>query len=543
MMSAATEISDNLTPRTLSDISEVETTIRIGVDLVSATRRNIGFLRTVNESQWLHERATVVEAIRRYDELWMPLICDLTVGSTPARILPPFDIEWVWFCHTLNPVSYRQYCESRFSKLIGKPAIFDEENEEYALMRCKEIWINRYPAEPFENEVDSDSSDNPVVIVNEDILTEVKKQRFLYSKFSEPYMCEIVYLIAARQRYKGFLFMLDKFTDECSCFVPAFDIQLMWLTHLSYPTVYAEDLKDMWDEMGKKVVGVWDTVKPKEVEETKKLWERTFDQPYEKAGGGLALELDGTASVKPPVYWNVSETDVNSKYKSLVPRFLLEVCVFLKLKSQIKATQENIRHDFMRLRMVRCHRELKVDKSLSSFSNNSWRKAWHLYCEFGSRGLILKLRHRGGYCLRGSALKGAITFHWNDLLRAPSLTVQREIEQVQVSVSITPPVQAPYLLKCVPDRVTDDSGAMISDVILRLNGYRPQEGRWLSRTVLDHAGRECFVVRMRVGGGFWRRGGDKPSAVRWEDRVIEIREGSWSYVAGSIGKAPVQRKC
>ncbi|KAJ0079811.1 hypothetical protein Patl1_22336 [Pistacia atlantica] len=579
MMLAATEISDNLTPRTLSDISEVETTIRIGVDLVSATRRNIGFLRTVNESQWLHERATVVEAIRRYDELWMPLICDLTVGSTPARILPPFDIEWqpntilhsfndIEVTNIISQVSYRQYCESRFSKLIGKPAIFDEENEEYALMRCKEIWINRYPAEPFENEVDSDSSDNPVVIVNEDILTEVKRQRFLYSKFSEPYMCEIVYLIAARQRYKGFLFMLDKFTDECSCFVPAFDIQLMWITHLSYPTVYAEDLKDMWDEMGKKVVGVWDTVKPKEVEETKKLWERNFDQPYEKAGGGLALELDGTASVKPPVYWDVSDTDVNSKYKSLVPRFLLEasplqflrlkqslvganlfvrelilvstlqVCVFLRLKPQIKATQENIRHDFMRLRMVRCYRELKVDKSLSSFSNNSWRKAWHLYCEFGSRGLILKLRHRGGYCLRGSALKGAITFHWNDLLRAPSLTVQREIEQVQVSVSITPAVQAPYLLKCVPDRVTDDSGAMISDVILRLNGYRPQEGRWLSRTVLDHAGRECFVVRMRVGGGFWRRGGEKPSAVRWEDRVIEIREGSWSYVAGSIGKAP-----
>lgn len=46
-----------------------------------------------------------MDRICRYDELWMPLICDLTVGSTPARILPPFDIEWVWFCHTLNPVS------------------------------------------------------------------------------------------------------------------------------------------------------------------------------------------------------------------------------------------------------------------------------------------------------------------------------------------------------------------------------------------------------------------------------------------------------
>lgn len=41
-----------------------------------------------------------------------------------------------------------------------------------------------------------------------------------------------------------------------------------------------------------------------------------------------------------------------------------------------------------------------------------------------------------------------------------------------------------------------------------------------------------------MGGGFWRRGGETPSAVKWEDRIIEIREGFWSYVAGSIGRAP-----
>lgn len=133
-----------------------------------------------------------------------------------------------------------------------------------------------------------------------------------------------------------------------------------------------------------------------------------------------------------------------------------------------------------------------------------------------------------------------ITFSWNALLRAPSLTLGRETsEKNKVVASMTPPVQAPYLLKCVSDRdVTDDSGAMISDVILKVNLYRPQEGRWLLRTVLDHAGRECFVLRMRVAGGIWRRGGEVPSAVKWEDRIIEIREGSWFYEAGSIGRAP-----
>ncbi|KAG2695677.1 hypothetical protein I3760_07G023800 [Carya illinoinensis] len=435
-------ISGNTSGRNLGGIREVEAML-VGVDLVSAARRNIEFLRIVADTRWLHEKARVVEAIRRYNELWMPLVSDLTVvGSTPPLVLPPLDVEWVWFCHTLNPVSYRQYCELKFSKLIGKPAIFNEGNEEYALMRCKEIWSRKYPSEPFENETDLDV--RIPAVTDEELLAEVTKHRFLYSKFSEAYRSEIVYLIAARHRYKGFLHMVQRFSDECSRFVPASDILLMWLTH--------------------------------------------------------------------------------------------QVCLFVKLNL---ATQQNVKWEFLRLRMLRGHKELKLDKSISNFHYDSWQKSWNLCCEFGTKGVVLEIFRQGGHCFKGSSLQGTVTFHWNELLRAPSQTLEREVsQQVRIVASITPPVQAPYLLKCVPDRVTDDSGAMISDLILRMNRYRPQEGRWLSKTVLDHARRECFVVRMRVGGGFWRRGGETPSPVKWEDRIIEIREGSWSYVAGSIGRAP-----
>ncbi|KAG5232388.1 glycine-rich domain-containing protein [Salix suchowensis] len=536
------ESSDVLSTRSLSEISEVET-VRLSVDLVSAARKNLGLLRTASESPWLHERATLLEAIRRYDELWMPLISDLMEGSSPPMVLPPLDVEWVWFCHTLNPVSYRKYCEKRFSKLIGKPAIFYEENEEYSLMRCEELWMKRYPNESFENEIGINSSNLQDLHVvhdhHEDLLSEVEKQRHVYSKFSWPYMSDIVYLIAARQRYKGFLYVLQRFADGCpSRLLPSLDILLMWVTHQSYPTVYDEDLKEMEGDMGK-MVGLWETVRSIEVEETKKLWERTFDQSYVKAGG--VIEFGGDASiVKPPVYWEVSDRDVNTKYKSLLPRFLQEVCVFVRLNSRMKPMQQERRHNFLRLQIVRCHRELKIDKPISSFSADTWKKVTHLYCEFGTKGLMLEVRKHGGGCFKTSKLEDSKTFLWNDLLRAPSLTLETHLDdkQVRAVASITPPAQAPYLLKCVPDKVTDDSGAMVSDVILRMNNYKPQEGRWLSRTILDHAGRECFVVRMRVAGGFWRRGGETPSAVKWEDRIIEIREGSWSYVAGSIGRAP-----
>lgn len=527
--------SEGFSTRSFSEISEDEFMVRVGIDLVAAAKRNLGFLRLVDESTWLHRKPTILEAIRRYDELWMPLICDLMVGITPLMILPPLDIEWVWFCHTLNPVSYRQYCESRFSKLIGKPAIFNEDNEDYALNRCREIWVQKYPNEPFENEDDSTQKDD--IICNEDLLAEVSKQRCLYTTFREPYMSELVYLIAGKRRFKGFLHMMQRFSDGCGRLVPTTDILLMLMTHQSYPTVYATDVKEMEGILWK-IVGAWEAVKPNEVEMTKKLWEKTFEEPYEKVG---CETISGVQTIRPPIYWKVTDLDVNTKYKSLLPRFLSEVCVMVKLNPKTNITEEGTSVEFLRLRMLRCHKELKLNQPLTKFTCDSWKKTWHLFCEFGTKGLVLELRHPNGRCFRGSSLVDTITFSWNALLRAPSLTLGRESsEKVSLFTSMTPPVQAPYLLKCVADRVTDDSGAMISDVILKMNQYRPQEGRWLSRTVLDHAGRECFVIRMRVAGGIWRRGGEVPSAVKWEDRIIEIREGSWFYEAGSIGRAPAK---
>ncbi|XP_068660811.1 glycine-rich domain-containing protein 1 [Aristolochia californica] len=509
--------------------------IRISLDLVAAARRHLSFLRKIADSPWLHDAFTVLQAVRRYDEFWMPLISDISKGASKSSMLvPPIDVQWVWHCHCLNPASYRRYCESKFMKIREKPALFDDENEDYAEIRCREVWRQRYPSEPFDLEpIEEDPSTSPKLSDKNGILTAVLKHQALYTKFWEPYLSEVVYLIAAKHRYKGFLYMLQEHGDGSSRFVPTSDILLMWLTHQSFPATYASDVKDMEANL-EKIVGIWEAAKAEDFRVTKKLWETTFDQPYEKAGA----TFDENLSKRSPIFWGVFEADVNRKYKTLEPRFLLEACVFLKGKWDEKVVRE-AKKTFLRLRTVRCHRDLKMNKGISDVPPDSWQKAWHLYCEFGTRGIALELRQQGGGCLRSSKLKKVILFPWNDLSRATSLTMQLEMEShMRAVASITPPVQAPYLLKCVPDRVTDDSGAMISDVILRMNQYRPQEGRWLSRTVLDHAGRECFVIRIRIGGGFWRRGAETPAAVKWEERIIEVREGAWAYVAGSIGKAP-----
>ncbi|KAI7735029.1 hypothetical protein M8C21_011685 [Ambrosia artemisiifolia] len=520
-----------------SSTSDEEIT-RLSLDLAAAARQTIGFLRDVAESYWLHHTHVLVEAIRRYDELWMPMMCDLIAeAAKPPMIIPPIDVEWVWFCHTLNPIAYKQYCDSRFAKLIGKPAILNQENKDYALERCEEIWISKYPSESFENEVDSADLhlDNKNIPQMDYLLGELSKQRSLFIEFSKPYMLELVYLNAARNRYKGFLFSLQRFADSSKTFVPTLDVLLMWITHKSYPNAYAIDVKEIEDNMGK-VIGSGESVKGNDLEVMKKLWERVFDQPYEKAGCHV---IGGSNDVKPPIHWEVTDTDVNVKYRSVLPRFLLEVNVLVKRILTTKMLQTDELKEFLRFRFLRCHREVKINSPISIIPSDSWQKVVNLYCEFGTKGLVIERRRNGGVRIKGSKLLESNTFMWNDLLRAPSITLYGVVgERFRVFVSITPPARAPYLFKSVPDRVTDDSGAMVSEVILKMNQYRPQEGRWLSRTVLDHAGRECFVIRMRVGRGVWRRGSNKPTVVKWEDRCVEIREGSWSYVAGSIGKSP-----
>lgn len=73
-----------------------------------------------------------------------------------------------------------------------------------------------------------------------------------------------------------------------------------------------------------KVSGAWDAAKEEDIEETKNMWEEIFDKPYEKAGGAA---IGRSVNEKPPFYWDISDTDVNIRYKSMAPRFLLEVRV------------------------------------------------------------------------------------------------------------------------------------------------------------------------------------------------------------------------
>ncbi|XP_047047917.1 glycine-rich domain-containing protein 2 isoform X2 [Lolium rigidum] len=512
------------------------------VDLAAAARRLLAFLRSAPAGGAVGPRS-----VRRYEDLWLPLAAEATGGGgeDPAMLVPPPDVQLIWLCHCFHH-SYFSYCISRFGRLIDRPSILDAENEEYAADCCRDLWAARYPLDPFDLDNNEFDGSNLNAIDNDDANSEIVKivQTYagLAARFASPFVSEGVYHVAAKRRYMRFLDLIREgvcTTRQDTRLVPSLDILLMWLAHQSFPVSYATDMTAMAirDNVTKMVVSYGEVVSEEVVERTRVLWEQAYDEPYDLSGSEVDARAVDTA--REAFHWDAaaSEEDANRLYKGLQPRFLMEVYVFLKGEFD----SENISKEFLRLRAQRCCRSLKLDKPMSSLSCKNWQKTWHLYCEFATRGLTIEVRRSTSGCFRNSKILRNISFSWNDMLHEKSLILTGELDaRMRVMASITPPIQAPYLLKCVPDRVTDDGGAMISDVILRMRSYRPQEGRWLTRTVLDYGGRECFVIRMRIGRGIWRRGPETPMAVKWEDRSIEVREGSWSYIASatSVGYAP-----
>ena len=109
-------------------------------------------------------------------------------------------------------------------------------------MRCREIWVKKYPDEPFEK--DAEPGSDPALEpgrVDREVLEEVTRQRGLFGRFSEPYRSEVVFLIAARQRYRGFVSVVQRKNGVPvgSRLVPPSDVLLMLLTHQVYLFIYS----------------------------------------------------------------------------------------------------------------------------------------------------------------------------------------------------------------------------------------------------------------------------------------------------------------
>ena len=88
----------------MAQFREAEAEEFFSVDLVSSARAHIDFLRRVHAAG-LSQRRASAESVRRYRDLWLPLLASRGAAALAAAedAVPPLDVAWLWHCHRLAP--------------------------------------------------------------------------------------------------------------------------------------------------------------------------------------------------------------------------------------------------------------------------------------------------------------------------------------------------------------------------------------------------------------------------------------------------------
>ena len=121
-----------------------EKDIHISVDLVDAARKQLVFLREVDKHPDLYSGDLVRKAIRRYEQLWLPLAAE----HHGKEIAPPLDVHWVWHVHMLAPYYYEKDCLGLVN-CVPDHKLLSDNSRHAAMERAKVIWEERYRSEPF----------------------------------------------------------------------------------------------------------------------------------------------------------------------------------------------------------------------------------------------------------------------------------------------------------------------------------------------------------------------------------------------------------
>ena len=186
-----------------------------------------------------------VEALRRYQHLWLPLVADTVISNIP--LIPPPDIAWLWHCHRLAPHQYSQYCQQTFHRgdnmtiEANPPFVFTSpehiDDDDNVVNTTKQLWKDTYPNESFFLSSDAlddkhSISDTDATIAGFDLIGSARRQTtFLWQVSGEPYKTDL-FLKSGRDNYERFMKLIIPAKQLNIILVPTYQIDLMWHTHI-----------------------------------------------------------------------------------------------------------------------------------------------------------------------------------------------------------------------------------------------------------------------------------------------------------------------
>jgi hypothetical protein len=218
-------------------------------ELIENAKKHISFLRALHELEITTRLPNHVECIRRYQELWLPMV--IKYGKS-KQLIPPADVAWLWHCHRLAPMHYKTYMRNKYGENCmmeaNPPFVFQimdsnsEEDVPTIATETQQIWKELYPDESFFlSDVDTITSDKDMLSTNHDTICLVgsfdliastqRQATFLWQVSGERFEDED-FLEEGVANYTKFLKIRCKAKKEKIILVPTYQIDLFWHTHI-----------------------------------------------------------------------------------------------------------------------------------------------------------------------------------------------------------------------------------------------------------------------------------------------------------------------
>ena len=264
------------------------TKISFGVNLVDASLKHINFLYAVDERPYLYMDTVLVDAVRRYEQCWLPLAAE----NNEKVLAAPMDIEWVWHCHMLSPLTYEKDCLATVGVTVNHKLMSEKERER-SLETSKQVWTTKYPNEPFDLDKNKCFTSGSVVATGErttqisyDIVAAAKRQKVFNYQVSLPHYADRLYLKKATERYQKMLFLKQK--NPGVFLVPCYDMDIVWHSHQLHPLAYKEDTVKILGRMFNHDDSVNDRSQGSKLnrsdDRTRQLWLDAFNENFSHYG-------------------------------------------------------------------------------------------------------------------------------------------------------------------------------------------------------------------------------------------------------------------
>lgn len=441
--------------------------MHITCDLVATAKAQLVFLASVDRNPCLYQGPAVERALQRYENCWLPLLARAKVETT---LVPPFDCEWVWHCHRLNPLQYAEDCQRLHGKILVTNTVPPAERNS-ALYVTAKLWEDAYPNEPFALDLDvfcsAKSNYTPHYHhmrnnkIQYNLSRAMRKQQSFWHQVSLPHIADERLLRVAEERYRGYLYLIKKsISIESSC-VPTYDIELMWRSHQLNPVAYRKDTVELLGNFLQHDQDIHTDSHTRHGEaftETRKQWESIFGQRYWRAG---AMGRDELVTPRP----SNCQIQVDDTQQSM--QLMLEVV-------KARHVKEDTGSLFVRYYIQNAGGTVTMNtRPVLASSHPEWRETLSVECtsaiengdlvsRLRSEFLVFELRCRSGSCLlgsmKGSRIIGRVRVAWQELLESASLSMENWFPLVterkaklndsckppslHLALSITPPVAA-----------------------------------------------------------------------------------------------------